>query len=210
MADAWRGAGPGRNDVPGPPRHGVAADARVDRAGPARATTRALFGLSTTSFITGRSRCSSRPGRSTRRGRLRPRRRRRAQQASAIARRRRRVGRRGRGARFRRWPRSGLADYQRGQPQTIDLQSAEGLLRRLLPRLGRTPRRPASRVSSPSRERGARASRRRAVPPRQDPGLRRRLAPRPKSVVRLDIGPVDGETYESLMPGGRSTASSNA
>lgn len=94
----------------------------------------------------------------------------------------------------------GLADYQRGQPQTIDLPSAEGLLRRLYPgwnaRLQAGVRRfvaftPAERATLG--------------------GARCRLGEslvygdgctEAESLVRLSIGPVDAETYESLMPDG--------
>jgi predicted component of type VI protein secretion system len=95
----------------------------------------------------------------------------------------------------------GLADYQRGQPQTIDLPSAEGLLRRLHPDWN-------VRLE---------AGVQRFVPYTGDEravlgGSRCRLGEtlvygdgctEAESTVRLYVGPVDRATYESLMPGGQ-------
>jgi type VI secretion system protein ImpH len=98
----------------------------------------------------------------------------------------------------------GLADYQRGQPQSIDLPSAEGLLRRLYPswdvRLtGSVPR----FVPFTHRER-TRVGRSRGR-------LGETLVygdgtDEAETLLRMRIGPVDGETYESLMPGGQDYA----
>jgi type VI secretion system protein ImpH len=94
----------------------------------------------------------------------------------------------------------GLADYQRGQPQTIDLRSAEGLLRRLYPdwnvRLSGNIERfvlftPAERTRLGT--------------------ARTRLGEdfvygdgcaETQGLVRVALGPVDKETYEAVMPGG--------
>jgi type VI secretion system protein ImpH len=98
----------------------------------------------------------------------------------------------------------GLADYQRGQPQAIDLPSAEGLLRRLYPswdvRLkGGVPR--LLPLSDRERTRlGVSRSRLGETLVYGD------AAEEAETLLRLRIGPVDGETYESLMPGGQDYA----
>jgi type VI secretion system protein ImpH len=94
----------------------------------------------------------------------------------------------------------GLADYQRGQPQTIDLPSAEGLLRRLYPdwnvRLEAGVRRFVAFTAAERTRLG---------------GPRCRLGQNlvygdgcteAEGLVRLAVGPVDAATYEGLMPEG--------
>jgi type VI secretion system protein ImpH len=98
----------------------------------------------------------------------------------------------------------GLADYQRGQPQAIDLPSAEGLLRRLYPswdvRLkGEVPR----FVPFTDRER-TRIGRSRSR--LGDTLVYGDGTTEAETLLRVRIGPVDGETYESLMPGGHDYA----
>jgi type VI secretion system protein ImpH len=95
----------------------------------------------------------------------------------------------------------GLADYQRGQPQAIDLESAEGLLRRLYPdwdiRLkGGVPRfEPFT-----ARERARLGQSRSRL---GDTLVYGDGSVEAQTLLRIRIGPVDGETYESLMPGGK-------
>jgi type VI secretion system protein ImpH len=94
----------------------------------------------------------------------------------------------------------GLADYHRGQPQTIDLPSAQGLLRRLYPAWN-------VRLSG-NVDRFVEFT----VPERTRLGVARsRLGEdlvygdgcvEAEGLVRLFVGPVDGATCESLMPGG--------
>jgi type VI secretion system ImpH/TssG family protein len=94
----------------------------------------------------------------------------------------------------------GLADYQRGQPQTIDLRSAEGLLRRIYPdwnvRLQGGVERFVPFATSERALLGV---------------ARNRLGEglvygdgcaESEGLVRLVVGPVDLATGESLMPGG--------
>jgi type VI secretion system protein ImpH len=95
----------------------------------------------------------------------------------------------------------GLADYQRGQPQAIDLGSAEGLLRRLYPewrvRLeANVPR--FTRFSERERARLGRSRSRLGDSLVYGDGCTET-----ETLLRVVIGPVDGETYESLMPGGQ-------
>jgi type VI secretion system protein ImpH len=94
----------------------------------------------------------------------------------------------------------GLADYQRGQPQSIDLRSAEGLLRRLYPDwnvrlVGEVARflefAPAERV------RLGEAHSRLGEDLVYGDGCTEA-----EGLVRVLLGPVDAETCESLMPGG--------
>jgi type VI secretion system protein ImpH len=95
----------------------------------------------------------------------------------------------------------GLSDYQRGQPQAIDLESAEGLLRRLYPawdvRLkGGVPR--FERFTERERVRlGESRSRLGDTLVYGDGSVEA------QTLLRIRIGPVDGKTYESLMPGGK-------
>jgi type VI secretion system protein ImpH len=94
----------------------------------------------------------------------------------------------------------GLADYQRGQPQGIDLGSAEGLLRHLFPdwnvRLeGTVPR--FTRFTSRERARLGRSRNRLGDTLVYGDGC-----VEAETLLRIHLGPVDGETYESLMPGG--------
>jgi type VI secretion system protein ImpH len=95
----------------------------------------------------------------------------------------------------------GLADYQRGQPQAIDLESAEGLLRRLYPdwdvRLkGGVPRFEPFTV----RERARLGQSRSRL---GDTLVYGDGSVEAQTLLRVRIGPVDGATYESLMPGGK-------
>jgi type VI secretion system protein ImpH len=98
----------------------------------------------------------------------------------------------------------GLADYQRGQPQAIDVPSAEGLLRRLYPSwnvhlTGSVPR----FVPFTERERTRVGRSRSRVGETLVYGDGTEEA---ETLLRIRIGPVDGETYESLMPGGQDYA----
>ncbi|MGH7298341.1 MAG: type VI secretion system baseplate subunit TssG, partial [Polyangiaceae bacterium] len=98
----------------------------------------------------------------------------------------------------------GLADYQRGQPQAIDLPSAEGLLRRLYPawdvRLkGGVPR--FLPFTERERTRVGRSRSRLGDTLVYGDGTEEA-----ETLLRMRIGPVDGETYESLMPGGQDYA----
>ena len=98
----------------------------------------------------------------------------------------------------------GLADYQRGQPQTIDLPSAEALLRRLHPDWNVRMEGGVQRfVPFTAAERATLGV------------ARCRLGQdlvygdgcdEAETLVRLLVGPVDGQTYESLMPGGHDYA----
>lgn len=95
----------------------------------------------------------------------------------------------------------GLADYQRGQPQTIDVLSAEGLLRRLYPEWN-------VRLESGVRRFVKFSGRERARLGRSRSRLGRTLVygdgcDEAESLLRLVVGPVDRSTYESLMPGGQ-------
>jgi type VI secretion system protein ImpH len=95
----------------------------------------------------------------------------------------------------------GLADYQRGQPQVMDLPSAEGLLRRLYPswdvRLkGGVPR----ALPFGHRERSRLGHSRSRL---GDTLVYGDGAEEAETLLRIRIGPVDGDTYESLMPGGQ-------
>jgi type VI secretion system protein ImpH len=94
----------------------------------------------------------------------------------------------------------GVADYQRGQPQTIDLRSAEGLLRRLHPdwnvRLSASlerfvPFTPAERTCLGT------ARTRLGEDFVYGDGMNETQA-----LIRIGLGPVDKATYEGLMPGG--------
>jgi type VI secretion system protein ImpH len=94
----------------------------------------------------------------------------------------------------------GLADYQRGQPQAIDLPSAEGLLRRLYPswnvRLtGGVPR--FLRFTDRERTRVGRQRSRLGESLVYGDGTTEA-----ETLLRVRIGPVDGDAYENLMPGG--------
>jgi type VI secretion system protein ImpH len=94
----------------------------------------------------------------------------------------------------------GLADHQHGQAQTIDLASAEQLLRRILPdwglRLEPRVRRSIAFTRDERSKLGVRNS-------KLDGGLIYGEACDDESgLVRIHLGPVDGETYEALMPGG--------
>jgi type VI secretion system protein ImpH len=98
----------------------------------------------------------------------------------------------------------GLADYQRGQPQAIDVGSAEALLRRLYPswdvRLeGGVPR----FTPFTNRERVRLGQSRSRL---GDTLVYGDGAVEAEALLRVRIGPVDGETYESLMPGGEDYA----
>jgi type VI secretion system protein ImpH len=94
----------------------------------------------------------------------------------------------------------GLADYQRGQPQTIDLRSAEALLGRLHPDWNVRLQSGIPQLVELSPDERATLG-----------GGRCRLGENlvygksyseAETLVRLLVGPVDGETYESLMPYG--------
>jgi type VI secretion system protein ImpH len=98
----------------------------------------------------------------------------------------------------------GLADYQRGQPQTIDLPSAEGLLRRLYPDWNVRLEGGVERFVEFTHAERARLG-----------VARNRLGDdlvygdgctEAEGLVRLLVGPVDAATYESLMPGGQDYA----
>ncbi|WP_394822253.1 type VI secretion system baseplate subunit TssG [Pendulispora albinea] len=93
----------------------------------------------------------------------------------------------------------GLADHQRGQPQSIDATSAEQLLRRLypvwnvrlrcnVPRIVALTRREQSRLGSERSRLGI------DVFCGHD-------AEDTEGLVRVHVGPLDGATYASLMPG---------
>jgi len=94
----------------------------------------------------------------------------------------------------------GLGDYQRGQPQTIDLPSAEALLRRLHPDwnvrvVGSLPR--FVEFTPPERTRLGIARHSLGEDLVYGDGC-----VEAEGLVRVLIGPVDSATYESLMPGG--------
>lgn len=94
----------------------------------------------------------------------------------------------------------GLADHQRGQAQTIDLGSAEQLLRRIFPawqlRLEPQVRRSVAFTEDERAKLGVRNS-------KLDGGLIYGDACDDEAgLVRIHVGPVDQETYEALMPGG--------
>jgi type VI secretion system protein ImpH len=94
----------------------------------------------------------------------------------------------------------GLADYQRAQPQAVDLPSAEGLLRRLYPSwnvrlMGSVPR--FLTFTDRERSRVGRARSRLGDSLVYGDGT-----VEAEALLRIRIGPVDGGTYESLMPGG--------
>jgi type VI secretion system protein ImpH len=98
----------------------------------------------------------------------------------------------------------GLSDYQRGQPQAIDLESAEGLLRRLYPtwdvRLkGSVPR--CTPFTARERAKLGKARNRLGGSLVYGDGC-----VEAETLLRMRVGPVDGETYESLMPGGEAYA----
>jgi type VI secretion system protein ImpH len=98
----------------------------------------------------------------------------------------------------------GLADYQRGQPQAIDLPSAEGLLRRLYPSWDVRLKAAIARfVPFTERER-TRIGRSRSR--LGDTLVYGDGTEEAETLLRIRIGPVDGETYESLMPGGQDYA----
>jgi type VI secretion system protein ImpH len=95
----------------------------------------------------------------------------------------------------------GLTDHQRGQPQTIDLPSAEALLRRLHPDWDVRLKAGVERfVPFSSSERATLGVARCRLGEDLVYGDGCTEA---ESSVRLLVGPVDGQTYESLMPGGR-------
>lgn len=96
----------------------------------------------------------------------------------------------------------GLADYQRGQPQSLDVGSAEGLLRRLYPtwNVRLQPCIPRF-VAFTARERARLGRHRNRLGATLVYGDGRDEA---QTLLRVQIGPVDATTYESLMPGGES------
>lgn len=93
----------------------------------------------------------------------------------------------------------GLADHQRGQPQTMDLPSAEGLLRRLYPGwnvgLEMVPR--FIPFTPDERVRLGVARHRLGADLVYGDG-----ADDGQGLVRVRVHPPDASTYESLMPGG--------
>ncbi|HEY1698019.1 MAG TPA: type VI secretion system baseplate subunit TssG [Polyangiaceae bacterium] len=95
----------------------------------------------------------------------------------------------------------GLADYQRGQPQAIDLESAEGLLRRLYPAWDVRLRGGIPRFEPfTARERARLGQSRNRL---GDTLVYGDGSVEAQTLLRIRIGPVDGKTYESLMPGGK-------
>jgi type VI secretion system protein ImpH len=94
----------------------------------------------------------------------------------------------------------GLADHQRGQPQTIDIQSAQALMRRIFPdwnvRLEPNVRR---FVSFTPAERARLGVARSALGVNLVYGDGCQDL---EGLVRIHVGPVGGATYRSLMPEG--------
>jgi type VI secretion system protein ImpH len=96
----------------------------------------------------------------------------------------------------------GLADYQRGQPQAIDVGSAEGLLRRLYPTWNVRLQAGVPRfIAFTDRERARLGHQRNALGGSLVYGDGRDEA---QTLLCIHVGPVDLETYERLMPGGDS------
>jgi type VI secretion system protein ImpH len=95
----------------------------------------------------------------------------------------------------------GLADYGRAQPQTIDVKSAEQLLRRLHPELDVRLRGRLERFvdfTPPERVKLGVARNRLGEDLVYGDGCTEA-----EGLVRILVGPVDRETSEALMPGGK-------
>jgi type VI secretion system protein ImpH len=95
----------------------------------------------------------------------------------------------------------GLGDFHRAQPQTIDIESAQGILRHLFPDWNlrveaNAPR--FVRFAPSERARLGEARCRLGEDLVYGDGYVDR-----EGLVRIHVGPVNGATYESLMPGGR-------
>lgn len=93
----------------------------------------------------------------------------------------------------------GLADHRRSQPQTIDKESAERLLRRLYPTWNVTIETNVPRVVTLTPEERSRLGKQ-----RHRLGIDAfcgREAEDAEDLVRIHVGPLDAETYRSLMPG---------
>ncbi|MCL2779666.1 MAG: type VI secretion system baseplate subunit TssG [Polyangiaceae bacterium] len=93
----------------------------------------------------------------------------------------------------------GLADYRRGQPQTIDKESAERLLRYLYPTWNVSLETNVQRIVPLHPEERSRLGEQ-----RHRLGLDAFCGGEAKDeedLVRIHVGPLEAETYHSLMPG---------
>jgi len=95
----------------------------------------------------------------------------------------------------------GLSDYQRGQPQAIDLESAEGLLRRLYRDWDVRLKGGVARFEPFTESERVRLGQSRSR--LGDTLVYGDGRVEAQTLLRIRIGPVDRETYENLMPGGK-------